>query len=420
MNRSLALLTRVLERVGTPAPLDVVLDDLARFADSISAQSRCAVMLVDPFTNLLHVQSEATVWAADRARAPRDDQPIGLEFGPCAAAAACNTMVAADLARSGCRGACRTDLSDGAAGGCWSVPFSDEHGALIGVFAMRRPTAREPSRLEADLLRVGARLAGLIIVRHREAERLRRGTDALVEVTERDQTRAARSLHEDVAQQLAGSALLLAATTRRLHPSDAGIAADIIRVGATLTEAVGALRDLAASFAPIEPGKAMLSAALRGLAARVRATTTLGVHCRTAPELDGRISRDAAVQVYRIAEEAVDNVIRHAGARQLSIGVSEVDERVVLEIADDGHGDAEAFVRVAGAGLMSMRVRAARIDAQLTFSAGEPHGTVCRLWVPSRTRSIGPGRRGQRPRGGSPPQPGRRAGKGAATRVPRG
>jgi signal transduction histidine kinase len=390
MNRALALLTRMLERVGSRAPLPEVLTDLVLCAERLAPETRCSIVLVDQATNTLRTVAGPNM--GETFHTECDRRPIAEGFGTCAAAAARQAIVAADASTSHGFARCLSGTPAGVGGGGWSAPFYDEHGSLLGVFSIYRGNPRGPARLQTDLMRIGARLAGLIVVRHREAERLRASAHALLEVTERHRSRAAADLHEGVAQQLAGAALLLAGTARRLHPSDAVIASDITRISAMLGAAVGTVRDLAASIAPVAPGRIRLTTALKGLSARIQAASAITVHCTASPDLDARITGDEAVQLYRIAEEAVDNVLRHAAAGNLRIDLVANADAVELEIADDGAGVPEPVDGVARAGLTSMRTRAARIGATFAVLSREPRGTAVRVRI-----ATGAGRTGVRP-----------------------
>jgi signal transduction histidine kinase len=85
--------------------------------------------------------------------------------------------------------------------------------------------------------------------------------------------------------------------------------------------------------------------------------------------------------IFRIYQELVTNVLRHARAEQVSIGLEERDGRVVLDVEDDGEGfDPDA--RADGAGLMGMRERAALVNGTIRFDSEPGMGTHVRVEIP--------------------------------------
>jgi signal transduction histidine kinase len=97
-----------------------------------------------------------------------------------------------------------------------------------------------------------------------------------------------------------------------------------------------------------------------------------------APQLDDLI---VSTHLYRIAQEAVNNALRHAGATNIVIGLAEVTEGAELSIEDNGRGFTAKGERKAGMGLEVMRHRARLIGAQLSVDSRRGHGTriVCLL-----------------------------------------
>jgi signal transduction histidine kinase len=116
-----------------------------------------------------------------------------------------------------------------------------------------------------------------------------------------------------------------------------------------------------------QPGLAMLPR----LAAATEAAG-LSVRCEFAGERRGELPADAQLAAYRIVQEALTNVVRHAGARHALVAVAYRPDGVRVTVTDDGRSAAAAAVRPPGTGLASMRDRAASVAATLT--AGPRHG----------------------------------------------
>ncbi|MBS0373718.1 MAG: GAF domain-containing protein [Proteobacteria bacterium] len=386
MNRSLSLLAKVLTRVGTDAPLPSVLADLALYTESVAPDTRCSILLVDPTTATLRAAAGPSL--GDSFVENCDGQPIGEGFGACAAAAAYGAIVTANPKDPKCFSRCRNAAASSQFGSCWSAPIFDDDRVLLGVFSVYRAAPGEPSREQATALRIGARLAALVVVRHGEADRLRATAAALIDRSDRRRAKAAVDIHEGVAQELAAAALFLAHTVPRLHPADAVIAADLERVGTTLRTLTGRLRAFAASLAPLGPGELCLTLALDGLAVRTASQTSIEVRRRINPAVDRLVDAQTAVQLYRIAEEAVDNTVRHASAKTLTLIAAIQPESLVMEVADDGVGLAERPDALARTGIVSMSARAARIGSRLEIDSPATGGTTVRVSVPLATAGV--------------------------------
>lgn len=380
MTRSLSLLAKLLARVGTRVSIAEVLSDLALFAESVAPETHGSVVLVDPIANTLLATAGPRLGESFYKQC--DHQPLTNGFGVCAAAATRRAIVVAHGADAGCYARCRSNGTMTELGACWSAPFYDENGGVTGVFSMYRKVPGEPSRAHIDLLRLIAELAGLIVVRHRDAERLRAQAEAVLRLVERDQPCVSHDLHEAVAAQIAAATLLLAGIAGRLHSSEVGLATDIRRVEVALSSSVATLRQVATSIAPIAPGPFRLTPALRGLALRAQAATELSVQCTVTDALDALLTPQQALQLYRIAEEAVNNVTCHARAQGLVVQLIASKDVLQLEVADDGAGMPRPGESIAGAGLLSMRTRASRLGGTFEVTPREPRGTIVRVCLP--------------------------------------
>ena len=143
---------------------------------------------------------------------------------------------------------------------------------------------------------------------------------------------------------------------------------------------VGEIQRIVRGLVPMEIGAADLKPALRVLAANVEKQT--GVTCRFETKGKKAIMQDGvAIQMYRIAQEAITNAVKHAQADEICVTLLGDHQEVSLEVADDGIGmrpDAESGL---GCGLRSMRFRASAIDGQFEIRPRPGGGTVvgCRV-----------------------------------------
>jgi signal transduction histidine kinase len=148
-------------------------------------------------------------------------------------------------------------------------------------------------------------------------------------------------------------------------------------------EAHAELRAVIDGLAPPDLGEAGLAESLRRYA--VLAGRAHGVSVRfTAAELPVLAERQDAA-LYRVAQEALHNALRHSGAAEIRVTLSRSPRRVILEVADDGHGFApDAPDAPGGLGLASMRGRAAAAGGTLTIRSAPGRGATVRLSVPLR------------------------------------
>jgi two-component system, LuxR family, sensor kinase FixL len=209
--------------------------------------------------------------------------------------------------------------------------------------------------------------------------------DRLLTLSEEEHRRIGQELHDDVGQELAGLALKVE-TLKDILAAEETPAADLARDLVVVVDRICA-KTLALSrgMIPKEIDAPGLEAALDGLARQVDAAGT--VSCRFQRTGDRRV-RDSqtATQLFRIAQEAVANALRHAEAERMEIALSCDENATVLTIDDDGVGIGHAHPGGAGMGLSIMRYRAGLIGARLSFVASRGGGTRVTCRIPTGTR----------------------------------
>ncbi len=195
-----------------------------------------------------------------------------------------------------------------------------------------------------------------------------------------ERRRLASELHDNLGQILYGTSLLLAAIARDAKVSGSGLSDKIDQTTSALNEAMQVCRTLAHGAAPIVDGG--LSAALRKLAARTAAT---GIQCTavTSDAVNTVMAGAPALELYRIAQEAITNALKHAHCGSIEIQLALRATAVELVIRDDGAGlDPSSAADGVGIGLRTMRYRAARAGGTLEVRSGQGHGTLVRVLVP--------------------------------------
>jgi PAS domain S-box-containing protein len=205
----------------------------------------------------------------------------------------------------------------------------------------------------------------------------------LLDVTERVQRGIARDLHDTLGQHLVGISMLAHSLARRLHARQDGCASDLDRIHQLSSNLVTKSRLLIRGLYPVElEGKGLLHA-LQSLAAQTREVHGADVIFRQqGGDLDP-LEAETSTQLYRIAQEAVNNAVRHARAASVLIRAGSSPEAAVdLAVIDDGRGLASP--REGGMGLRIMRERARLVGASLQIGAGPRGGTMVRCLLSPR------------------------------------
>jgi PAS domain S-box-containing protein len=215
-----------------------------------------------------------------------------------------------------------------------------------------------------------------------ENARLYARAQAVAALEERQ--RLARDLHDSVTQSLYGVTMYAEAAARMLATGDNATAGNYLReVRATSQAALQEMRLLIFELRPPELAQGGLVGALDArLAAVERRVTGLDVTFEADPDV--RLSEAVEEALYRVAQEALNNAIKHAHPSLLSVRLSSGEGRVAMEIADNGVGfDLDQATRRGGFGLRGMEERAARIGARALVHSAPGAGTTVRIEVPT-------------------------------------
>lgn len=191
---------------------------------------------------------------------------------------------------------------------------------------------------------------------HKRAEEQARETEIL-RASEREQRRISQDLHDGLGQQLAGISCLSDALKKDLAQQSSPQAAAAAKISNLLDDAVALTHSLARGLQPVASEPYGLMSALEDLASRI--TDLFKVSCLfdCAPPVPVR-DNAAATHLYRIAQEAVTNSIKHGRAQEIKIGLSAAEGRIILMVSDNGVGLKKSAGRRKGLGLRIMRHRA--------------------------------------------------------------
>ena len=201
----------------------------------------------------------------------------------------------------------------------------------------------------------------------------------LLAAGERERRRIGQDLHDSLCQHLTATAMAGQVLGEKLAGRSLPEEADARRLVTLVEDGIVLARSLARGLAPVELEAEGLMAAFRDLAT----TTTGNFHIDCLFEAPHPVLVDdstISTHLFRIAQEAVSNAIKHGRARRVTIGLSQEADDILLEVRDDGSGFREPPLNGQGMGLHIMRHRAAMIGAKLAIRRAPP-GTVlsCRL-----------------------------------------
>jgi two-component system sensor histidine kinase UhpB len=209
-----------------------------------------------------------------------------------------------------------------------------------------------------------------------EAER-RRASSAALTAQERELTRVARDLHDEVNQSLTGLLLRLEATREKAPPE---LAAELAEIRTVANQAMQELLDLARQLRPTALDDLGLAPAVAG---NVRELSRQGVVDATF-DAEGDLSglpEDVQLVVYRVAQEALSNAVRHSDAERVQVELRREDDGVALSVRDDGRGF--TFDETGrGLGIGGMRERALLVGGEFQIESRRGVGTRVRLLVP--------------------------------------
>lgn len=247
------------------------------------------------------------------------------------------------------------------------VPLRDPSGTITAALGITRDIS-ERKRAESAL--------------RASQERLRSLAHRLQEVREQERARIARDIHDGIAQTLTALKLDL----RWIRDTLNGERPDLASKLDDMTEAVGLtiqdMRRMSTELRPEVLDHLGLAAAIEWAGREFQRRTGIGCRLRAGIH-DVALERDAATGLFRIFQEALANVARHAGAASVTITLREQPGAVVLELWDDGRGITEQQRAGTGSlGLLAMRERALLLGGSLDVRGVPGRGTHLSVRIP--------------------------------------
>jgi signal transduction histidine kinase len=366
--------------IARESELSTVLDQLSHQVRLVTGMPTCSIILIDEVTEVLrHVGSSGLPadYPERVERARRTGVPMTLlqayRTGRTVVSPGSRARVLGDPRWTATQSIVRDNDWDTYI----AVPLV-LRGRPIGVLTGFNPVGVEPSDADVAFLEIMADHAAIAVDNARMSAQLQ------LRAVETERQRLARDLHDSVNQALFSLSLQARGLELRLssgrRPTDDELVRELGELRELAQEALGEMRSLIEARRPVELQDGGLVPALVTLAEATSRKTglTVDVSCDDAiDELDHAMEED----LFRLVQEALNNVARHAQASAVLVRVGR-DEAggLVVDVTDDGVGIGEPSGARAHFGMETMRERAARHGARLTFGAG-PDGAGTRVHV---------------------------------------
>jgi two-component system sensor histidine kinase UhpB len=208
---------------------------------------------------------------------------------------------------------------------------------------------------------------------------------SLITARDAERSRIARDLHDDVSQQLAALSIALSGLKRRLGAvsDDTDVQLGVAAIQQRTVALAESVRTLSHDLHPDVLKHAGLTAALAAHCAGL-GSQTLAASCTSEGDCES-IDSETALCLYRIAQEALHNVVKHSGARHAEVRLLRADDSIQLTIADDGRGFdiAKTWTGRKGLGLVSINERARLAGGSLSLVTELDKGTQVRVRLPT-------------------------------------
>lgn len=221
----------------------------------------------------------------------------------------------------------------------------------------------------------------------RSGEQLRALSARLQRIREEERIRIARELHDEIGGFLTVLKLDLSRLSAELGPDADEIRRRLDSMAVTVVSAIGSVRRICSDLRPSLLDHIGLGAAVEWQLAELHSKTGIRYTLSGSIE-DDRIDAERATAAFRILQEALTNVVRHAEAKRVTVRVSTEDESLRLEIRDDGRGiDPESVAAPTALGLLGMHERVVPFGGSVDVRRAAHRGTVVEVRMPLAPRA---------------------------------
>jgi PAS domain S-box-containing protein len=375
---------RVLEMIAAGRQLDEVLETLVLLIEDQAPETIGSILLLEPDGTLHH---GAAPNLPDAYNAAIDGESIGPNAGSCGTAAFLRQPVfVRDVEESPLWADYREIARQFGLRACWSTPVFASDGRVLGTFALYYREPKSPDREVLELLARATHIAGIAIQRKQLDDQLHELSAHIEAVREEERTGVAREIHDELGQALTALKMDLAWVVRRANAEGAlgrELLAEKLGAMSQMTDGIiDSVRRISADLRPGVLDDIGLSAAIEWQAQEFERRT--GVTCVVKTNTgEAQFERALSTAVFRVLQEALTNVARHAAAKHVEVRIGCADGRLRLSVEDDGEGiPEEAIYRPGSLGLLGIRERARRLGGTVTVRGQSELGTLLVLEVP--------------------------------------
>ena len=250
---------------------------------------------------------------------------------------------------------------------------------------------RDGSQFAAEVLSEEIDLSGekrILVVVQDVSERKQLESE-IIEIANRERRRLGADLHDGLGQELTGISLLLRSLSKRGLPVAFEAGPELNEIIALVNHAIQSSRRMALGISPVTLERGGLLPALQTLVAWSRDSYGIDVRLHLGIRSQLLIGESAAAHLYLIVQEAINNAVRHGGARSIAVRLRTNRVSVSLSITDDGVGFTETRALGAGMGLKLMRYRCAMIGGVMKIKRMPRGGTRIHSVCPQDVAAAG-------------------------------
>ncbi|HET9991417.1 MAG TPA: GAF domain-containing sensor histidine kinase, partial [Kofleriaceae bacterium] len=368
-----------LEMLASGAPLAAILEVIARAIETASPGMIASVLLLDVSgTKLKH-------GAAPSLPAELDNMLEGLAIGP--KAGSCGTamyrrerVIVTDIATDPLWEDYRELVAPFGLRACWSEPIIATDGRVLGAFALYHREPRTPDAAAYELLARAAHVTGIAIERRMLDDQLRALAGKIEAVREEERSTIARDIHDQLGQALTAHKLDIGWLLRRI--TEPALVAKLEELSHSTDDVIRSVQRIATDLRPGVLDHLGLRAAIEWQAEEFERRS--GLTCRVTSSLSNVVlERELTTGVFRIFQEALTNIARHANAKTVEVALYLLHGQLHLDISDDGVGLPEIGLGP-HLGILGMRERAVRLGGECVVQRKQPTGVTVSVVLPLR------------------------------------
>ena len=200
---------------------------------------------------------------------------------------------------------------------------------------------------------------------------------ATVEGQERERSEIGKELHDNINQMLASVKLMITASISKTGHTD-----NFLQEGIKLTdECIQEIRRLSNSLIPLREREMELIEAIEAVAGRIKSTSKLEFSLSLSSDLAEKLDNNQQLTIYRITQEQINNILKHAMANKITISLQEENENAVLFITDDGVGFCKTDKKE-GIGLKNMKSRSELLNGKFSIESEPGKGCAMKVSIP--------------------------------------